>query len=131
MKIIAIIPARGHSKGILRKNLRLLGDKPLIAHAILTACQAVCVDRVFVSTDDPEIASVAKNFDSEIVMRPETISGDTASSEAALLHVSPSHARSLGILGVEIGVGFAVMSVMYSIFLDISTGGVLPEDEEE
>jgi multicomponent Na+:H+ antiporter subunit B len=50
---------------------------------------------------------------------------------AALLHVTPSHARSLGILGVEIGVGFAVMSVMYSIFLDISTGGVLPEDEEE
>lgn len=50
---------------------------------------------------------------------------------AALLHVTPAHARSLGILGVEIGVGFAVMSVMYSIFLDIATGGVLPEDEEE
>jgi len=50
---------------------------------------------------------------------------------AALLHVAPAHARSLGILGVEIGVGFAVMSVMYSIFLDISTGGILPEDEEE
>jgi len=49
---------------------------------------------------------------------------------AVLLHVDPAHARSLGILGVEIGVGFAVMAVMYSIFLDISTGGVLPEDEE-
>jgi len=50
---------------------------------------------------------------------------------AALLHVNPVHARSLGILGVELGVGFAVMAVMYSIFLDISTGGILPEDEEE
>ncbi len=50
---------------------------------------------------------------------------------AALLHVNPAHARSLGILGIETGVGIAVMAVMYSIFLDISTGGVLPEDEEE
>jgi len=50
---------------------------------------------------------------------------------AGILHVDPAHARSLGILGVEIGVGFAVMAVMASIFLDISTGGVLPGDEEE
>jgi len=50
---------------------------------------------------------------------------------AALLHVNPARARSLGILGIETGVGIAVMAVMYSIFLDISTGGVLPEDEEE
>jgi multicomponent Na+:H+ antiporter subunit B len=50
---------------------------------------------------------------------------------AILLHVDPAQARSLGILAVEIGVGFAVMAVMYSIFLDISTGGVLAEDEEE
>jgi multicomponent Na+:H+ antiporter subunit B len=50
---------------------------------------------------------------------------------AVLLHVDPAQARSLGILGVEIGVGFAVMAVMYSIFLDISTAGVPPEDEED
>lgn len=50
---------------------------------------------------------------------------------AALLHVNPARARSLGILGIETGVGITVMAVMYSIFLDISTGGVLPEDEEE
>ena len=48
----------------------------------------------------------------------------------ALLHVDPAYARSLGILGVELGVGLAVMAVMYSIFLDISTGGVLPDDKE-
>lgn len=48
-----------------------------------------------------------------------------------LLSVDPAHARSLGILGVEIGVGFAVMAVMFSIFYDISTGGVLPGEEAE
>jgi multicomponent Na+:H+ antiporter subunit B len=48
-----------------------------------------------------------------------------------LLSVDPAHARSLGILGVELGVGFAVMAVMFSIFFDISTGGVSPEEGEE
>jgi len=50
---------------------------------------------------------------------------------STLLKVIPAQARSLGILGVEIGVGIAVMAVMFSIFFDISTGGVLPEDEED
>jgi multicomponent Na+:H+ antiporter subunit B len=49
---------------------------------------------------------------------------------STLLRVIPTQARSLGILGVEIGVGIAVMAVMFSIFFDISTGGVIPEDEE-
>lgn len=50
---------------------------------------------------------------------------------AKILHTDAAHARSLGILIVEIGVGMAVMAVMVSIFLDISTGGVLPGEEEE
>ena len=50
---------------------------------------------------------------------------------SVLLNVDPAHARSLGILGVEIGVGFAVMAVMFSIFFDISTGGVLPGNEKD
>ncbi len=48
-----------------------------------------------------------------------------------LLKVIPAQARSLGILGIEIGVGLAVMAVMFSVFFDISTGGILPEDEED
>lgn len=48
----------------------------------------------------------------------------------ALLHVDPVHARSLGILGVELGVGMAVMAVMFSIFFDISTGGISPEEQD-
>ncbi len=49
---------------------------------------------------------------------------------SVILHVDAAHARSLGILGVEIGVGFTVMAIMYSIFFDISTGGILPGDEK-
>jgi len=49
---------------------------------------------------------------------------------ATILNVDAAHARSLGILGVEIGVGFAVMAVMFSIFFDISTGGFSPEDKD-
>lgn len=50
---------------------------------------------------------------------------------STILKVIPAQARSLGILGVEIGVGIAVMAVMFSIFFDISTGGTIPEDEED
>ena len=50
---------------------------------------------------------------------------------STILKVAPAQARSLGILGIEIGVGIAVMAVMFSIFFDISTGGILPEDEED
>ena len=50
---------------------------------------------------------------------------------SAILKVVPAQARTLGILGIEIGVGIAVMAVMFSIFFDISTGGIRPEDEED
>lgn len=86
MKILAIIPARGGSKGIPRKNVRLLAGKPLVAYTIEHACQARSVDRVVVSTDDPEIAVVSEQYGAEVVWRPAEISGDTASSESALLH---------------------------------------------
>jgi len=84
--VVAIIPARGGSKGIPRKNLRLLAGRPLIAHTITHACQARSIDRTVVSTDDPEIASVSQQYGAEVVLRPPEISGDTASSESALLH---------------------------------------------
>ena len=83
---VAIIPARGGSRGIPRKNVRILADKPLIAHTIERALQARLVDRVLVSTDDDEIAAVSEQYGAEIIWRPTDISGDTASSELALLH---------------------------------------------
>jgi len=83
---LAIIPARGGSKGVLRKNVLPLAGKPLIGWTIEAALGAACVDRVVVSTDDPEIAQVSERFGADVVWRPAEISGDMASSEAALLH---------------------------------------------
>ncbi|SDA36739.1 acylneuraminate cytidylyltransferase [Sphingomonas sp. NFR15] len=86
MQTLAIIPARGGSKGIPRKNVLPLGGVPLIAHSIHAARAASRVDRVVVSTDDDEIASVARRYGAEVVRRPAELASDTASSEAALLH---------------------------------------------
>lgn len=83
---VAIIPARGGSKGVPRKNLRRVGGIPLIARAVVAAADARCIDRVVVSTDDPDIAAVAAEWGAEIVERPAELAGDTASSESALLH---------------------------------------------
>jgi len=84
--VLAIIPARGGSKGLPRKNVRLLAGKPLLAHTITCARAARSVTRVVVSTDDPEIAQVATEYGAEVVTRPAALSGDTATSESALLH---------------------------------------------
>lgn len=64
---IAIIPARGGSKGIPRKNVKLLGGKPLIAYSIEAAKNSGVVDKAFVSTDDEEIAEVSKKYGAEVV----------------------------------------------------------------
>jgi YrbI family 3-deoxy-D-manno-octulosonate 8-phosphate phosphatase len=85
--VLAIIPARGGSKGIPRKNVRPFLGKPLLAHSIEHARQAPSVTRIVVSTDDAEIAAVARRHGAEVVTRPAEISGDAAGSEAALLHV--------------------------------------------
>lgn len=87
MEVLAIIPARGGSKGIPRKNIQPLAGKPLLAHTIEHAKTAKTVTRVVVSTDDNEIAAVAKDYGAEVITRPAALSGDTASSEVALLHV--------------------------------------------
>ena len=85
--IIAIIPARGGSKGILRKNLRELCGKPLIVHTIEGAVATPSITRVIVSTDDEEIGTISARTGAEVIWRPKEISGDLASSESALLHV--------------------------------------------
>ncbi len=86
MTTIAIIPARGGSKGVPRKNIRLLAGKPLIAHSIEDAQESNLVDQVYVSTDDHEIATIAAEYGANIIERPAELAHDTASSESALIH---------------------------------------------
>ncbi|RUL87166.1 acylneuraminate cytidylyltransferase [Tautonia sociabilis] len=84
--IIAVIPARGGSKGLPRKNVLPVAGKPLLGWTVEAARASRLVGRVVVSTDDPEIAAVALRFGAEVVDRPAELSGDSASSESALLH---------------------------------------------
>jgi YrbI family 3-deoxy-D-manno-octulosonate 8-phosphate phosphatase len=85
-EILALIPARGGSKGIPRKNVRVVAGLPLVAHSIRAARETPAITRVVVSTDDAEVERVARDWGAEVIWRPPEISGDTASSESALLH---------------------------------------------
>ncbi|MDY0909951.1 acylneuraminate cytidylyltransferase [Microbacterium sp. CFBP9034] len=85
-EVVAIIPARGGSKGVPRKNLRRVGGIPLIARAIEAARRCPSIDRVVVTTDDADIAAVAGEWGAEVVERPASLAGDEATSETALLH---------------------------------------------
>ena len=86
--MIAIIPARGGSKGIPRKNIKLLEGKPLIAYTIEAALQAKSVNRVIVSTEDQEIAKIAKKYGGEIpFMRPKELATDTSSAPDVYIYV--------------------------------------------
>ncbi|MED5073197.1 glycosyltransferase [Anoxybacillus geothermalis] len=76
MNTLVVIPARGGSKGIPRKNIRHLNGKPLIGYSIETAKKSKYVDKVIVSTDDTEIASIAENYGAEIMFRPEHLASD-------------------------------------------------------
>lgn len=86
-KTIAIIPARGGSKRLPGKNIKLLAGIPLIAHSIKYAKANKCIDQVYVSTDDNEIKQVAIQFGALVVDRPENISGDFEPTVSALKHV--------------------------------------------
>jgi N-acylneuraminate cytidylyltransferase len=83
---VAIIPARGGSKGIPRKNLVDVCGKPLIAWSILQAKSARHIDSVWVTSDDDEILAVSESFGARPIRRPAEISGDQATSESAWLH---------------------------------------------
>lgn len=85
-KVLAIVPARGGSKGIPRKNLVLVAGKPLLVHTLDQARAAPTVTRLVVSTDSEEIAGVARAHGAEVIRRPDDLSGDSAASESALLH---------------------------------------------
>lgn len=86
-EIIAIIPARGGSKGIPQKNIRILDGNPLIYYQIKAAQDSEYITSIIVSTDDEEIAQIAKQYEKvEVIMRPDKIADDLSKSEDALIH---------------------------------------------
>ncbi|WNI17402.1 acylneuraminate cytidylyltransferase [Actinacidiphila sp. ITFR-21] len=95
-RVLAVIPARGGSKGVPGKNLAAVGGVPLVARAVLACAAARRVTEVVVSTDDPSIAEVARSAGAEVVLRPVAIAGDTATSEAAVLHAMDSREAVTG-----------------------------------
>jgi YrbI family 3-deoxy-D-manno-octulosonate 8-phosphate phosphatase len=93
---IAIIPARGGSKALPRKNVLPLAGKPLLGWTIEAAQHAKLVEQVVVSTDNPEIAEVSEHYGAEVVWRPASISGDLSPSEEAILHALDTMEKKYG-----------------------------------
>ncbi|MFW3353552.1 cytidylyltransferase domain-containing protein [Aliarcobacter butzleri] len=83
---LAIIPARGGSKRLPRKNVLDLCGKPLIAHTIEAGLKSNYVDKVVVSSDDEEILEISKEFDAETIKRPDELASDTATTFDAIKH---------------------------------------------
>ncbi|MFF5469164.1 cytidylyltransferase domain-containing protein [Streptomyces achromogenes] len=90
-RVLAVIPARGGSKGVPAKNLAPVGGVPLVARAVRECRSARLVTDVVVSTDDQAIAAAAREAGAEVVLRPAAIAGDTATSEAAVRHAMDTH----------------------------------------
>lgn len=90
-RVLAVIPARGGSKGVPAKNLAPVGGVPLVTRAVRECRATRLVTDVVVSTDDHAIAAAAREAGAEVVLRPAAIAGDTATSEAAVLHALDAH----------------------------------------
>lgn len=87
LKVLGLINARGGSKGIPRKNIKMLGGQPLIAYSIQAGLAATSLARVVVSTDDPEIADVARRFGADVpFLRPAELAGDKSLQIEAIRH---------------------------------------------
>ncbi|MFC4357684.1 cytidylyltransferase domain-containing protein [Halobium salinum] len=86
-RVVAVVPARGGSKSVPGKNLKHLGGKPLLAWSIEVAHAVDAVDRVLVSTDDEQIAAVAREYGAEVVERPVHLAEDNSLVIDALRHV--------------------------------------------
>ncbi|GAA5611699.1 acylneuraminate cytidylyltransferase [Streptomyces platensis] len=94
--VVAVIPARGGSKGVPAKNLAAVGGVPLVARAVRECRAARLVTDVVVSTDDAGIAAAARGAGAVVVRRPGDIAGDTATSEAAVLHAMDAYEAEQG-----------------------------------
>jgi len=84
--ILAVTPARGGSKGIPKKNIKMVAGKPLLVWTIEAAKSSKLIDKYIVSTEDKEIAEVANKFGAEVLNRPAELATDEASTESVLEH---------------------------------------------
>lgn len=115
--VCAVIPARGGSKGVPRKNVRLIGGEPLVARAIHSLLDVPAIDTVVVSTDDLEIAAVARGAGAQVIGRPDELSDDLASSESALQHALE-----------ELAVGGSLPDI--TVFVQATSPFINPDDVE-
>ena len=90
---LVIIPARGGSKRLPRKNVLPLAGKPLIAWSIEASLKSKYIDKVIVSSDDNEILEISKNYGSDIIKRPDELASDTASSFDTIVHAIESEEK--------------------------------------
>jgi CMP-N,N'-diacetyllegionaminic acid synthase len=142
MKTLAIIPARGGSKGVPRKNACLLGGYPLIAYSIAVAAMSEQIERVLVSTDSEEIAAIARYYGAEVpFLRPSQHSQDNSTDRGFLLHAMhwfidnnenlPEywvHLRPTTPFRDPVIVGQAIMQIMnHSDSTSLRSGHVAPE----
>ena len=86
-KVLGIIPARGGSKGVKRKNIKLLGGKPLVAYTILAAQGSKNLTKVVLSTEDDEISNISLDFECEVIKRPARLAADDSTMISVVLHV--------------------------------------------
>lgn len=85
-EVVAIVPARGGSKGLPRKNLRVIGGQPLVAHSLLAGRGASSVSATYLSTEDDEIAAVGEACGAIVIRRPAELASDTAQNDAVMRH---------------------------------------------
>jgi N-acylneuraminate cytidylyltransferase len=99
-RIVAVVPARGGSKGVPRKNVRELAGRPLIAWTLDAVAEAGAPLRLVVTTDDDEIAAIARDRGAEVVNRPEELARDESPTEPAVLHALEAMTRPEGLSAV-------------------------------
>lgn len=85
-RVIALIPARGGSKGLPGKNIRSICGSPLIQYSIDAAINSALVDKVYVSTDDHEIAEVSQKGGADVIERPKELALDTSTTDEVITH---------------------------------------------
>ena len=98
MRVLGLIPARGGSKGVPRKNVKLLAGKPLIGYSIEAALQSKAIDACIVSTEDAEIASVAREFGAEVLLRPPELARDETAMPEVIQHVLKNRGEAFDVM---------------------------------